>query len=59
MSYLVFVNILTVLDKIKQVEVAIRSYRSKIGSGQRTVSKQSVKAANPANRAGSWASTLW
>lgn len=57
MSYLVFINILTVLDKIKQVKVATGNHRSPSGSVQRTVHKQSVEAANTARGAGLGAST--
>lgn len=40
MSYLVAINMLTVLGKIKQVKVAGQDNRSKIGRVQRTVNKQ-------------------
>lgn len=39
MSSSVTINMLTTLDKIKQVKVACRDDRSKIGSVQRMVNK--------------------
>lgn len=40
MCNLIIINILTVLDKIKQAEAAIRDDRSKTESVQRMVNKQ-------------------